>query len=88
MNSRPKLSQRLAVWTQTRRGGRIPHFRQRKSMVFEPYSEDYKGIFSTIAISEYDPNTAGINYSTFTSTIVILNWTQQNKWFMEEGLID
>ena len=59
--------------------------------VLETYPEYYKGLYSAIAISEYNPCAASNNYLISAPNsyyIKLIHTNHQNKWFMGEDLVD
>ncbi|NLD82120.1 MAG: hypothetical protein GX642_13265 [Smithella sp.] len=60
---------------------------RKKPEILETYPEAYQGLFSAIAISEYNPCAAGNNFSISTPNeyyLKLIHTNHQNKWIMGE----
>ena len=64
---------------------------QRNPEILAAYPESYQGLFSAIAISEYDPCTPGNNYSISRPNdyyLKLIHTEQENKRMMGEDLVN
>ena len=64
---------------------------QRNPEILAAYPESYQGLFSAIAISEYDPCTPGNNYSISRPNdyyLKLIHTDHENMWLMGEDLVN
>ena len=64
---------------------------QRNPEILAAYPESYQGLFSAIAISEYDPCTPGNNYSISRPNdyyLKLIHTDHENMWLMGEYLVN